>query len=167
MKTHCKHGHEFTPENTGIRPNGYSRCRECDRIKSREWLAKPENKAKAKLWYKRNYAGRRDYILSYKEKYRSEKRHIAAKYNLPTTYAEMVAAQNGLCAACKEPPDHMGLCVDHDHSCCPDDSSCGKCVRGLLCFSCNYALGFAKDSEERLLALVAYLRQHRVIELVS
>lgn len=31
-KTHCKHGHEFTPENTHIRPNGTRRCRECNRI---------------------------------------------------------------------------------------------------------------------------------------
>lgn len=27
--THCKHGHEFTPENTYIKPNGYRNCRKC------------------------------------------------------------------------------------------------------------------------------------------
>jgi hypothetical protein len=30
-KTHCKRGHEFTPDNTSIRPNGVRRCRECAR----------------------------------------------------------------------------------------------------------------------------------------
>jgi len=30
-KTHCKHGHEFTPENTYIRPNGTRKCRACNR----------------------------------------------------------------------------------------------------------------------------------------
>ncbi len=28
-KTHCVHGHEFTPENTRIRPNGSRRCVAC------------------------------------------------------------------------------------------------------------------------------------------
>lgn len=34
-KTHCKHGHEFTPENTYIRPSGYRTCRTCMRESGR------------------------------------------------------------------------------------------------------------------------------------
>lgn len=34
-KTHCKRGHEFTPENTR-RKNGGRECRECDRIRQRK-----------------------------------------------------------------------------------------------------------------------------------
>jgi hypothetical protein len=30
-KTHCDAGHEFTPENTNVRPNGHRRCRACRR----------------------------------------------------------------------------------------------------------------------------------------
>lgn len=29
-RSHCKHGHEYTPENTRIRPNGARDCRACD-----------------------------------------------------------------------------------------------------------------------------------------
>jgi hypothetical protein len=34
-KTHCKWGHEFTPENTAIRPQGGRTCRTCERDKVR------------------------------------------------------------------------------------------------------------------------------------
>lgn len=41
-KTHCKRGHEFTPENTAIRgPKKTHRyCRECDRKRTREYNKK-------------------------------------------------------------------------------------------------------------------------------
>lgn len=29
-RTHCKHGHAYTPENTRIRPNGARDCKACD-----------------------------------------------------------------------------------------------------------------------------------------
>ncbi len=37
-KTHCKHGHEFTEENTYIRPStsGWRVCKECARLAHRE-----------------------------------------------------------------------------------------------------------------------------------
>lgn len=31
-KTHCAHGHEYTVENTRLRPTGGRACRSCDRI---------------------------------------------------------------------------------------------------------------------------------------
>jgi hypothetical protein len=30
--THCRNDHEYTPENTYIRPDGRRRCRECNRL---------------------------------------------------------------------------------------------------------------------------------------
>lgn len=35
-KTHCKHGHEFTKDNTYVRPNGGRACRQCRSRASRE-----------------------------------------------------------------------------------------------------------------------------------
>jgi HNH endonuclease len=37
-KTHCSHGHEFTPENTRLRPDGRRVCIQCERERAkRDW----------------------------------------------------------------------------------------------------------------------------------
>ena len=54
-------------------------------------------------------------------------------------YLGMLAAQGGLCAICHGPPNGMAtnLTVDHCHR-------TGK-VCGLLCVSCNGAIGYLKE----------------------
>lgn len=52
------------------------------------------------------------------------------------------------------------LTVDHDHGCCPGDTSCGACVRGLLCMRCNTALGMLHDDLAAAQALAEYLQRH-------
>ena len=54
------------------------------------------------------------------------------------------------------------LTVDHDHSCCPGQRSCGRCVRGLICMSCNAALGMLNDDLAAAQALAEYLRVRSV-----
>ena len=34
-RTHCPHGHEYSPKNTYIRPNGSRKCRTCNRERER------------------------------------------------------------------------------------------------------------------------------------
>lgn len=82
-----------------------------------------------------------------------------------------LAEQGGVCGICKKPEHRKtpkgeikSLAVDHNHQCCPGHRSCGKCVRGLLCESCNHALGRMSDNIERLEAAVSFLKsstQHR------
>lgn len=93
-----------------------------------------------------------------KERYHSksllEHRAIKAKkYGLsPEQYMEILEAQQGKCAICREEPTtKRGLAVDHNHK-------TGQ-VRGLLCTGCNTALGSFKDSEEILTSAIEYLRK--------
>lgn len=37
LKTHCKHGHEYTGSNVGVRSDGRRYCRACDNARSRDY----------------------------------------------------------------------------------------------------------------------------------
>lgn len=67
--------------------------------------------------------------------------------------------QGGRCAICGkvEDQDYRLMAVDHDHSCCPGSTSCGKCIRGMLCFNCNTALGKFGDDAKILESAIRYL----------
>lgn len=68
---------------------------------------------------------------------------VTKQYNLPPGgYAKLYEAQGGKCAICQRATGKTKrLAVDHDHSCCPGKTSCGRCVRGLLCGPCNQMIG--------------------------
>jgi len=58
-------------------------------------------------------------------------------------FNKLLEAQEYACGMCRRPFDgDRPIFIDHDHACCPaEKTSCGTCVRGLLCLSCNTALG--------------------------
>ena len=51
-------------------------------------------------------------------------------------YEERTADGCELCGEKSERAYH----VDHDHSCCNGQKTCGKCVRGIICHKCNTAV---------------------------
>lgn len=75
------------------------------------------------------------------ERYRGHM--LKTKYNITLEQANrLLAVQGGGCAICKvdKCPSGRNFSVDHARSCCAGTNSCGKCVRGLLCRSCNSML---------------------------
>lgn len=54
------------------------------------------------------------------------------------------------------------LVVDHDHACCPN-TSCGRCVRGLICTTCNTALGLMRDDPGALRRLAEYIERVKFV----
>jgi hypothetical protein len=78
----------------------------------------------------------------------------------PERFGEMLETQEYACAMCRTPfQEDQRICIDHDHACCPPSTPtrcCGKCVRGLLCLTCNIALGYIEAYGE---TARAYLSQ--------
>ena len=68
-----------------------------------------------------------------------------SKYGFtPELYYSMLEDQKGLCALCKNPPEQIKLAADHNHN-------TGK-ARGLLCHSCNIAVGYLEKYDEKWLS---------------
>ena len=92
------------------------------------------------------------------------KKHLLANHNItPEIYYQYLAAQGGVCAICLKPPKRYGnkfrLSIDHDHACCPTITSCGKCIRGLVCHPCNVSLGLMKDDPTIFRRAALYLER--------
>lgn len=90
-------------------------------------------------------------------------------HNLPrAAYDALLESQGGVCAVCQNlDPRNAQLAVDHDHACCPADTSCDKCRRGLLCVNCNRATGLLKDDPASVARLLDYLTRHQLETQVS
>jgi hypothetical protein len=87
-------------------------CKQCNRAKGQAWRAAHPERVKE-----------RNAVYS-----------ITSHGITVEQYQVMLAAQGGACADCGEV---KALEIDHDHECCDRIRSCGKCVRDLVCGSCN------------------------------
>lgn len=81
----------------------------------------------------------------------------AGKYGLSILQAVQVLNSGYGCDICGVKIGRVSINVDHDHSCCPGQGTCGKCVRGLLCRACNRAIGSFSEDRENIRRALAYL----------
>jgi Recombination endonuclease VII len=104
-----------------------------------------------------------DYRREYRRanpNYHRKEHDLKYKYKLDdTSFTAILTEQNNSCGIClcKFDGDTVPQ-VDHDHSCCPDERSCGKCIRGLLCQRCNVRLGRYNDDPIRFPEAADYLK---------
>lgn len=180
----CDCGNRKIIAGRSLRKNATKSCgclnRERDRRiaypKPNAWLCahtdqKHFAKGKCKTCYKTE-AGKRRYHARKKEMgllrwrlYR-KKGQLKRIYGLTLdVFQEKLQSQNFKCICGKEfnktGAKRDAPHVDHDHKCCSSVKSCGKCVRGILCFRCNSVLGFL-ENEPHLLPeyLRIYLAQY-------
>lgn len=86
-------------------------------------------------------------------------------YGMPQeSYQALREEQLGLCAICLDPlGEGKEVHVDHDHTCCSGQKTCGKCVRGLLCSFCNRGIGQLREDPDILQRAVLYLEQSQKV----
>ena len=140
-------------------------CKVCQSTYYSEHQKRPGVKERASELAAQRYAAmtsdeRRAYIQAGTERRRKAGYHLKQKYGISIEqYEEMLEKQGGGCAICgKGPSKSRRLAVDHDHSCCSSDMTCGGCLRGLLCTTCNVWLGFY-ENEEWMNRASAYLER--------
>jgi hypothetical protein len=97
-----------------------------------------------------NMASRRKYRRDHphpespESRKKSNRKYRISSYVLTgASFAQLLLAQDHACGMCHDSFEvGQFIHVDHDHACCKEKNrSCGECVRGLLCYACNVALG--------------------------
>jgi hypothetical protein len=119
------------------------------RVKNRERILKQEGEYRDKNRIAVNQYSRLRY---YKNKQKELDRIRFKKYGITgEEYREILERQGIKCPICNRDIT-KNLSVDHNHI-------TGK-IRGLICNSCNLAIGNANDSPDRLRAMADYLERN-------
>lgn len=150
---------------------GRSRAMSASAEKSRKWRSinpwhRDEARERRRLWRLQNpeLAKRtaKQWAKDNPEKMRAF--DLKTRYGISTArWERMLIDQAGRCDVCEEPMREPE--VDHDHGCCPTRARCcGRCIRALLCKSCNVMLGHANDDPKRLIKGATYLQEHERTE---
>lgn len=89
---------------------------------------------------------------------------IKTQYNITLPEKQkLYNRQNNKCLFfdfCGNAPNLLSVNIDHDHKCCPNIKSCGKCIRGLLCTSCNTFLGKIERHPGLIKSMLIYIKKY-------
>ena len=171
LTTHCLNGHERNEENT-YTYNGDRHCRVCQKERMRERRVPGLgqggfNAAKTRCPQGHEYTEENTYTnpqgrrmckacAGVNAKKQSIKKH---KISL-TEFTSVVERQNYECPICHSKLEKYRGAIDHDHTCCPGNTSCGMCIRGVICRPCNTGLGMFRDNPELLRSAALYIESY-------
>ena len=148
-KSSCSKGHDLTAPGGRIKSGD---CAICNRERARAWYSRTKSVRRAKI--NAYYGANRSRMRSYQRDYynRNSVTLKSKQYNIPPEKLEAMLAAG--CVICS---GYHRLAIDHNHACCAGNSSCGRCVRGVLCSHCNTASGLLRDSPILIARLIDYL----------
>ena len=137
-------------------------CKICVNKQNKEYDNLNKDKLKNRILKSRNRneeSKKRHYIATTKHRNNNiestKSRIMQRKYNIDLDYYNnMFQKQNGCCEICSKELVYLGKAthIDHCHS--------SNKVRGLLCNSCNLALGHFKDNVKALAKAIEYLNKN-------
>jgi hypothetical protein len=138
-------------------------CKDCDSAKKRKHYRENREKILARnvIYHSINKDKKSAYNKLWRAANPRKKKNIALRRDFDITleqYEGYLFEQNNKCKICQQPETVKtkdgkvkDLAVDHNHL-------TGK-VRGLLCQSCNVALGLIKDNPDIAIKLSEYLKR--------
>jgi hypothetical protein len=151
----------------------YQENKDVIKQRSREWHHNNLEKAKlkAKEYYINNKLkvceASRNWAIDNPTKRQKiyRKCHLKTMFNMTLEDFDLLfETQDYKCAICGSlEPKGKNWQIDHDHSCCLGRTSCGKCVRGILCAPCNWALGLFNENVETMEKAIKYVTLRRRI----
>ncbi len=111
------------------------------------------------------YEATKKYRKENRERVKEQRKWVLRRHKYGIERADwenFLLLQDGKCAICLQSFEELdSVVVDHDHSCCPSNRTCGNCVRGLLCRMCNSGIGMFSDDPQRLIKAFEYLGKER------
>jgi len=138
MKTQCKNGHEYTPENTQFNANGTYHCRLCRSATDKNFKEKRKREGTFSIF--------------------KRKARLRELGWTPEAFEKTWKEQSGKCAICEKilnlekVQNEARACADHKHVDPPQP-------RGILCTNCNAMLGQAKENPSILRMGAEYLEK--------
>ena len=143
----------------------YRENREASLERSRSWAeANPERVREVR---RRNYEANSEERLAYLQQWREanpeRRREVTRRwreahpgYKAPgrlrrrEVIASLLRDQGGKCYLCDCALAQAAGVLEHDHRCCPKGKFCSRCIRGISCADCNWAIGLVRDDFDRL-----------------
>lgn len=146
----------------------YPYCKTCKSGLDKDYrsneIIKEKMNQRSKKWRDENPEKYKDTLRKWKSKNINKKWSLDKKSHLWThyrlsieDYQKILNEQNNSCKICKKV---TRLYVDHDHSCCSQKTTCGNCVRGLLCPSCNTLVGYLETKKDLVEEAYKYLEDN-------
>ncbi|MGZ4126863.1 MAG: endonuclease VII domain-containing protein [Actinomycetota bacterium] len=125
-------------------------CRDCQRWLPRDAFPRHRSRPTGRGAYCKDCHNRR-VRESVAKNGGARRYHLRRKYGIePTEFDRLLASQSGLCAVCGLPNPTQ---VDHDHR--------TGAVRGILCLSCNAAVGAFGERADIILKAIEYLERQQ------